>query len=193
MTLFKKAWLPLSLTFLSLAATLSGTAVTFALRYEREAILAGQAWRLVTGNLVQAGLSHWLLNILGLWLVWLLFPGPTGRVNGLWVACVAGLATTLGLLWFSPDVRWYVGLSGLLHGLLAGALVASLPGAERRLALAVGLLLILKLTYEQHFGPLPGSEAASGVPVVVDAHLYGSIGGLTAGLFGLGQAALRRR
>lgn len=193
MTLIKKAWLPLILTFLSLAATLSGTAVAAVLRYQRGAVLAGQAWRLVTGNLVQAGLSHWLLNVLGLWLVWVLFPAPTGRGHGLWVACAAGLTTTLGLLWWSPGVGWYVGLSGLLHGLLVGGLVASLPGPDRRLALSVGILLVLKLTYEQHYGPLPGSETAAGVPVVVDAHLYGAFGGLAAGVLALGRAVALRR
>ena len=35
-----------------------------------------------------------------------------------------------------------------------------------------------KLVWEQLVGPLPFSESTSGGPVLVDAHLYGTIGGL---------------
>jgi len=51
------------------------------------------------------------------------------------------------------------------------------------------LLLGLKLAWEQLAGPLPGSEALSGGPVVVDAHLYGT----SAGLLGVWLLELRRR
>ena len=45
-------------------------------------------------------------------------------------------------------------------------------------------LVIGKLIYEQLFGPLPGSESTSGGSVVVNAHLYGAIGGaIAAGVF----------
>ena len=37
-----------------------------------------------------------------------------------------------------------------------------------------------KLAWEQFAGPLPGSESGSGGPVIVDAHLYGAVGGLLA-------------
>ena len=37
--------------------------------------------------------------------------------------------------------------------------------------------VVAKLAYEQLVGPLPGSEAAAGGAVVVNAHLYGAIGG----------------
>ena len=39
-------------------------------------------------------------------------------------------------------------------------------------------LLVAKLAYEQFHGPLP--FAGKGVPVVVDAHLYGASAGLLA-------------
>jgi len=37
-----------------------------------------------------------------------------------------------------------------------------------------------KLVWEQTGGPLPGSEATSGGTVIVDAHLYGALGGFIA-------------
>ena len=39
------------------------------------------------------------------------------------------------------------------------------------------MLVIIKLAYEQLWGPMPGSESTAGGKVVVDAHLYGAIFG----------------
>jgi len=41
-------------------------------------------------------------------------------------------------------------------------------------------MLLAKLAYEQLYGALPGSAATAGGPVIVDAHLYGSIAGIIA-------------
>ena len=82
---------------------------------------------------------------------------------------------------FEQNLSWYVGLSGVLHGLLiAGACIglSRMPG-ESLIILAV---VIGKIAYEQIAGPMPGSEVASGGPVVVNAHVYGTIAGLVVGL-----------
>ena len=48
----------------------------------------------------------------------------------------------------------------------------------------IGYLLVAglagKLIWEQLAGPLPISESTSGGPVLVDAHLYGTVGGVIA-------------
>jgi membrane associated rhomboid family serine protease len=81
-------------------------------------------------------------------------------------------------LWFlDPDIRWYVGLSGLLHGLLAAGAIGgfrALPGES----VVIGALIAAKVGYEQLVGPLPGSESTAGGAVVVNAHLYGALGGV---------------
>ena len=41
---------------------------------------------------------------------------------------------------------------------------------------------VVKIGWEQWHGPVPGSETTSGGPVVVDAHLYGAVGGAMAAL-----------
>jgi hypothetical protein len=54
--------------------------------------------------------------------------------------------------------------------------------ALRRSVAPLGYILLLgigsKLIWEQLAGPIPFSESTSGGTVLVDAHLYGSIGGL---------------
>jgi rhomboid family GlyGly-CTERM serine protease len=89
-----------------------------ALRYDRQAVAAGEIWRVLSGNFVHLGWRHLGLNLLGLGLgTWLFAPD---RPAGQWLVAtlVAALAVNLGLFWFTPGVRWCVGLSGVLHGLM---------------------------------------------------------------------------
>lgn len=150
-----------------------------ALRYERAAIAAGEYWRLVTGHLVHGGWRHLLLNLAGLALMRLLFPRGYSGLE--W--CVIGLASLLaidiGFWWLEPQLQWYVGLSGVLHGLLAAGAMAWWRIESKILAAALSSILIGKLCWEQLQGALPLS---GGMPVIVDAHLYGAVGGLMAGV-----------
>jgi len=87
----------------------------------------------------------------------------------------------LGLWFLDPALSWYVGLSGLLHGLFAAGLLSRLRAAPAE-SLVLGGLLAAKLLVEQIAGPLPGSETSAGGAVVVNAHLYGTAGGIAAAL-----------
>ena len=53
---------------------------------------------------------------------------------------------------------------------------------KKEFTFAATLIIVIagKLTYEQLVGSLPGTSDMSGGPVVVDAHLYGAIGGIVA-------------
>lgn len=152
-----------------------------ALRYDRTAVAAGEVWRLVTGNLVHLNWPHLALNLAGLVLIWVLFA--RGWSLRLWCgAFLAGaLAVGAGLFLFDPRLQWYVGLSGVLHALFAvGVLVE--PGFrpwERAVLLAA---LAAKIAWEQVVGPTPGVAALIDGAVVVQAHLYGAVGGLVFGI-----------
>ena len=71
-----------------------------------------------------------------------------------------------------------MGLSGVLHGALAAGAIGWWRHESRPLALALTAVLVGKLAWEQWHGALPLS---GDMPVVVDAHLYGAIGGALAG------------
>ncbi|MDH3350645.1 MAG: rhombosortase, partial [Gammaproteobacteria bacterium] len=87
-----------------------------------------------------------------------------------------------GLWFFQTHLLWYVGLSGLLHGLLAAGILGCL-GSQRIEVWILAVALIAKLAYEQSVGPLPGSEESTGGHVIVAAHAYGALAGaLAAGL-----------
>ena len=179
-TLLQSNGVPLIIIMVSFVLMIGGTNASQIFRYDRDAILAGQVWRLITGHFVHLGWKHFVMNIAGLILIWLLF----GRLisSWRWVVCiiVAALFISLGLLVFNHDLKWYVGLSGVLHAMFVCGAIASILAGYRAEALLL-VLLVGKLVWEQLYGALPGSASFAGGPVVVDAHLYGAIiGGICA-------------
>ena len=122
-----------------------------------------------------------MLNLVGLCLVWLLV-GQRAGARGWILAILLILAVmNLGFWYLDPQLLWYVGLSGLLHGLLVAGAFAGLQDARTESLVVVGLVTA-KLVYEQMQGPVPGTAEMAGGPVVINAHLYGAIGGLLAGI-----------
>ena len=173
--------LPAGLCLISAICQLFDPLTTTALRYERSAIQAGEVWRLLSGNLVHLGWEHLLLNLTGLILIWLLFGRLLSTRQWLLVTTISCLAVGLGLLLFNPELDWYVGLSGMLHGLFVTGLLINLRNGYK-LEWLLLLAIIAKLAWEQLHGAMPGSAAIAGGAVIVDAHLYGAISGIVTGM-----------
>jgi rhomboid family GlyGly-CTERM serine protease len=150
------------------------------LRYDRAAIAGGEIWRLLSGHFVHLGWSHVLLNGAGLLLIAYLVAAFFSLRQWVAIVSIVVVGTDLGFWFLEPQLNWYVGLSGLLHGLLVAG---TIRGIRERLPEFWFLLAFLagKLAYEQVLGPIPGSEDASGGNVVVAAHLYGAFSGALAG------------
>ena len=147
-----------------------------ALRYDREALLDGELWRLLTGHLVHLGPSHMAMNVVAL-AVLVLVLGPLLRARDWLIAgLAAALAIDLGLLLAHPGVAWYVGLSGVLHGFWSAAAVRGWA-LRRPEAAVLALLLVAKLGYEIVVGPVPMTGAVAQGPVVTAAHAWGALGG----------------
>jgi rhomboid family GlyGly-CTERM serine protease len=159
-------------------ATLAGPPVGAALRYERAAVAAGEWWRLLGCHLVHFDARHLALNLAGLALLWWLYVADARPWQWLGVALAAALAVGAGLYLLAPAVHWYLGLSGVLHGLWGAAAVFAWQ-RWRLEALVTGALLAAKLAAEQWFGPLSGALEPA-LPVITVAHLYGALGGAVA-------------
>ncbi|HQU15958.1 MAG: rhombosortase [Chromatiales bacterium 21-64-14] len=174
------ALFPLSLVVLTVVLQWFAPWTTDGLRYDRNGILHGQWWRLITGNFVHLNWPHLALNLLGLIFIWVLLAREWSPLRWLVSVLLCSLSVGLGLLMFDPRLDWYVGLSGVLHGLFAIGLVTddTLQGLER-----YGLLgaLLLKIGWEQFHGATPGVAEMIGSAVVVQAHLYGAVAGLLVG------------
>lgn len=166
----------LAIGIVVLCLALQGGGFDQTLRFDREAISAGQFWLLLTGNFVHLGTSHLLMNLAGFALVVALVWTRFSWIEWVLITLFSSLVVGVGLYWLDPGVFWYVGFSGTLHGLVIAGSIADL----RYYPKSAGLLLVLiigKLGWEQYAGALPGSESVAGGNVVVNAHLYGAIGG----------------
>lgn len=176
---------------LLVAALLQASGLAPALRYSRDAIAAGEFWRLITGHLLHLGPTHFALNAMGTVLVAALV-GPQLRPlswAGVWLICA--LSVSAGLWFLHTGLGWYVGLSGVLHGLIVAGAVAGLGDYRERLfAAAVVAAIAAKLGWEYWSGVMPGTAALAGGSVITEAHLYGAFGGLIAGIAALATRRL---
>ncbi len=166
--------LPIIIT--TLLATLLSVEWQQTLRYQNDLFSEAQLWRLLSGHLLHLGWNHLLMNLLGLILIVVIFiERPLAHW---WLdSLICALGVSAGLYLFTPETYWYVGLSGLLHGLLAAAIVDNLQQQPRRYSLLLAALAG-KLIWEQMVGPVPLSDSPIQGAIIVDAHLYGAISGL---------------
>lgn len=161
-------------TALLLLPVVTGEAGREGLRYDRNGLAHGELWRLLTGHFVHLSFEHAALNSLGLVLVWALFARDYPPRQ--WLAILLGsiLAIDAGLWLRDSTTAWYVGSSGALHGAMAAGTLAHVRRGDLD-GWILTAFLIVKLGYEQWSGQLPFAEGAL---VVVDAHLYGALGGV---------------
>lgn len=171
-------WHILGLTSLLLVLGLAHEWVNPWLRYDREAIEGGQLWRLVTCHLVHMNAWHMAMNLTGFLLCWFFFTDlMTRRMLWTWLAASAPVVG-LAFFFLDPDMNRYVGLSGLLHGLLVLLLVSGWRG-NPILHSVVLAVIAGRMVWEQ----MPGYDVdylrgfIDG-SVYVNAHLYGGIAGL---------------
>lgn len=140
---------------------------------EREALQAGQLWRLWSGHLVHVNGAHLVANLLGAVIVvaWSWRQQLLGAI----LAFFALAAPVLALLLMATGATWYAGLSGLLHGAFV-VLVMHLPVRYA----VIGLLAILaKLAWQQWWG---GHQVLSdGTPILLASHWLGAMLGLMFG------------
>lgn len=151
-----------------------GEAALELLRWDRMALEEFELWRVWTGHLIHASWPHVGLNVLGLGLVAWLFPEPVSAlwhlVRFVWLALAASI-----MMWFwVPDLDWYVGLSGVLHGSFVLGLWWLFREGDK-LAFLLLVLLAGKLILEHFMGPVTSDEDLVGVPVLTQAHSYGAL------------------
>ncbi|NNM11075.1 MAG: rhombosortase [Pseudomonadales bacterium] len=147
-----------------------------ALRYQRTSFV-DQPWQSITHALVHLNLRHLSLNVLALLCLVALFS-EAFRSTG-WLLALLGSAaiSAAGLYFFSPLTDWCVGLSGALHGLMVYAVLRARASPLWLLALVAKVGLEQTAFYQQS-NWLDTTANYIGHDVVVDAHLWGAIGGL---------------
>jgi rhomboid family GlyGly-CTERM serine protease len=160
------------------------------LRYERAALAAGDWWRLVTAHVAHLSWLHGVLNAIALLMILQIFRGAV-TAREWWIAGVLSLLTVdAGLWWLQPGLGWYVGFSGILHGLFVAGIAALWRDGERRVAGLFAIGLVLKLAFEAWLGPASNFFDA---PVITASHSYGAAGGVVAAIPMLLRAPQRTR
>lgn len=155
--------------------------------YNRNLIEQGQYWLLITGNFVHLNYTHLIMNIVGLLFIAIVFNSYGTLWDWLSVVLFSSIVVGCLLFYFNPELVKYAGLSGIIHGLF---MYGSLHEVRKYTVSGYVLLSVIvgKLLWEFFFGALFHSEFLIGAHVVVEAHLYGAIGGVIVYTF---QAVIR--
>jgi len=177
-----RAWrAPLALALMLVAFQVFAELAGEALPYDRAAILdRGEYWRLFTAHFYHYDLTHLAWNLAGLALVAWLFVREYDLRGWMAILVASTFAVDLGFLVLEPQLEWYVGFSGVLHGLMAAGLCAWLWRKPDAVTALVAVLFALKLGWEHFAGALPFTASTLAIPVIHEAHTYGAIGGTVA-------------
>jgi rhomboid family GlyGly-CTERM serine protease len=178
-----RAWrTPLALAAVLVLLQWFGTVAGPALRYDRAAVVTGGEWyRLITGHLIHHDATHLAWNLAGLALVAWLFVREYTTRQWLVILAASTAAVDLGFLALEPQLAWYVGFSGVLHGLAAAGLASWWMRHRDSMTLIASAVLALKLGWEHSFGAVPFTAETLAIPIIHAAHTYGAVGGAVAG------------
>ncbi len=167
----------LSLAVILIILHLLRTELTPWLEFDRSAIYQGQWWRILTGHFLHTNSWHLVMNLGGLALI-LLLHGMYYRPAQLWLHLLLG-STLIGLavLFWSPQITIYVGLSGWLHALLVTGCCIDI---QRHWSSGWLILAAVfgKVIWEQWQGASQDVVTLIEAEVATDAHLYGAVVGL---------------
>jgi rhomboid family GlyGly-CTERM serine protease len=171
-----------------LAVFLSPAATQW-LIYDRDRVLAGQVWRLLTGNVVHLSASHLLYNLVvfvaaGIWIE------RSQRPAYLLLISLTATASGLYFLTVMPQMARYGGLSGVVSAIIVYLSLQEIGqgGISRVVWTTVLALFTAKVGYEILFGQAVFAVSASTpFEVVPVAHIIGAIAAIV-----LFRAAARR-
>ncbi len=148
------------------------------LRFDRELIDAGEVWRLFGAHFVHLSTIHMLGNLLAVCLVAYIAGESLNNLTGILLLLWCVGAVGVGLYFFASDLSYYVGLSGVLHGLLVVSPFIS-KFYSRKIAFVFLFAVVLKVVWEQtDFYDDMALASTIGGRVEARAHLLGVLSGL---------------
>jgi rhomboid family GlyGly-CTERM serine protease len=153
------------------------------LEFDRQALLAGDIWRLWTCHLVHYTLQHLLLDgavvaIAGLIAAQRLGLRTVGKALAFGAPCIA-----LGLLLAAPELHYYRGASGIavMLTVMAGlSLWRDADGRARAVLMLMAVALPAKVVAEAAGWTRGWSDLPPDVAIAWQAHLLGCVAGVIA-------------
>lgn len=146
------------------------------LAYIRLFIEEGEVWRMLTGHLVHNNIYHLLSNAA---MVLLLSQLEQHSAMYRLIELLAiSLLISLGFYVYYPDLQYYVGFSGVIHGYIV-ILLFGHASSSFKIAFWGAMILVVKLLIEQlGLYPNGNTERLIGVRVATEAHLMGAVFGV---------------
>lgn len=151
------------------------------LAFARQQAVTGSWWQWLSAHFVHSNFVHYLVNMIGLGLLWMLHGEYASAKSFVVNFVIIALGISVGIYLFSPSLGWYVGMSGVLHGLFAWGVVIDIY-RKRKTGYLLMIGLVIKLIDEQFFSTSHFMADLIEVGVAIDAHLYGAIVGLVLGI-----------
>lgn len=181
MDFIKTHSLPLLLLIIAILFSLLSTENATLLRYEYSAISDGEIWRIFSGHLIHYSLTHLLLNLSALIVIWIIVHQFLDTKRWWYLFFISAFGISASLYLFMSDLQWYVGLSGVLHSIVTvGSIAAVLQGRKEFIILLV--MIGFKLTFEQLYIPVTSEIFTLEGDVIVNAHFYGVLMGIISAL-----------
>ena len=167
---------PLVVTVIALLMAISEPTSSELFSYKYTAISHFEWWRVLSGHFLHTNTNHLLLNLMGVTLLWALHGQYYSASRYLMMFVVLCVSTSVCLYLWSPELKWYVGLSGVLHGLFV---VGSYFDIKHKFKSGWVMLLGVgaKAVYEQLYGASADVAALIDANVAIDAHLFGTLSG----------------
>lgn len=135
------------------------------------ALIKVDLWRLISAHFVHLNGYHALLNILGVWVCFAFSPSLFNWYLPFKLLYLS-LGISLCILWWSPDLLPYAGLSGVLYGLFVFGLAPSVWLRDGRAALTLAVVSGWML-WQLLIGASAQEEELIGGKIASMAHFYG--------------------
>lgn len=152
--------------------------------FDHTRIASGEIWRLWSSQYLHTNQNHQWLNLIGLSLFLLLYSTYLSVFKLLITLMYLSTSVGLGLFFFSPDIIYYAGFSGILYGLFTIAALFALLNKDLILGHTVLGILTIKVIWENIDPSINASSAALiHANIATDAHLYGYLAAITLGSY----------
>ena len=171
-----------SIIVLLIALTVLGPWVNNSLSWDRHGLENLQYWRLITGHFVHTNFWHGCMNAIALAMALYIFGNSFSLKHWLLAPLILCLTISLCLLIFEAWLSNYVGFSGVLYGVFAMCLIYTF-----RQKPLLNSFLFFGLSWKVISQQMPHFDtdylrSTIGAAVIVEAHLYGYLGGIILGV-----------
>ena len=150
------------------------------LEWNRELILEGQVWRIITSNFSHFNLNHLVMNLAAFSGVYYFYYN--GFENKRFLIFSFLISIIGGFLLLFTDYIIYNGMSALIHGLLGYLGISDISKGNKGYGFLILIGTSLKLTKEQIYGADKYITELVASNVAIESHLIYFLVGISLGL-----------